>query len=340
MIRGRLTRIGDRDRSAPDYQNPRAQRLAEREFNLSFADAPQADNEVVAGPGGGTPGTQEPQFSVEEGLAETLGIGLGDRLTFWVSGHEVAAPVTSLRQVHWDSFNVNFFVVAPPGPARPGARHLRHQLPLPPESETADPRPAPAPSPASPCSTWTPCSARCGGSWSGGSSAVEYVFLVHPRRRAAGDVRRASRPASRSGAPSMPSCAPWGPAAATCCAAWRWSSRSRGCWPGCSASLFAEAHRLAAGGPGLRADLPVQPEALARGGPGLRAPHRPGRDPGHLPAAGAAAAPDPEAGRLTGLRSVQPDRHLVPNGAGLRIPPKPRHGSAMIPTSIRPQVSL
>jgi putative ABC transport system permease protein len=52
---------------------------------------------------------------VEEGLAETLGIRLGDRLTFWVSGHEVSARVTNLRHVKWDSFNVNFFVVSPPG---------------------------------------------------------------------------------------------------------------------------------------------------------------------------------------------------------------------------------
>ena len=78
-------------------------------------DSPQPDNRIVAGrwwePGGPDPD----QFSVEEGLAKTLGIALGDRLTFWVSGHEVSARVTSLRQVQWDSFNVNFFVVSPPG---------------------------------------------------------------------------------------------------------------------------------------------------------------------------------------------------------------------------------
>jgi putative ABC transport system permease protein len=50
---------------------------------------------------------------VEEGLAQTLGLKLGDVLTFWVSGHEVQAPITSLREVQWDSFNVNFFVIAP-----------------------------------------------------------------------------------------------------------------------------------------------------------------------------------------------------------------------------------
>ena len=114
MIRGRLIRIGDRSVDPDAYTNPRAQRLAEREFNLSYAEHPQADNQVVSGRWWGPEDTSD-QFSVEEGLAETLGIRLGDRLTFWVSGHEVTARVTNLRHVKWDSFNVNFFVVSPPG---------------------------------------------------------------------------------------------------------------------------------------------------------------------------------------------------------------------------------
>lgn len=113
MVRGRLIRIGDRLVKPEDYENPRAERLVAREFNLSFASRPQTDNRISAGQWWeATPA--EPQFSVEKGLAETLGIRLGDRLTFFVSGHEVSAPVTSLREVRWDSFNVNFFVVSPP----------------------------------------------------------------------------------------------------------------------------------------------------------------------------------------------------------------------------------
>jgi putative ABC transport system permease protein len=114
MVRGRLTRIGDRTVEPDAYPDPRAQRLAAREFNLSHADSPQPDNRIVAGRWW-EEGAEPDQFSVEQGLAKTLGIALGDRLTFWVSGHEVSARVTSLRQVQWDSFNVNFFVVSPPG---------------------------------------------------------------------------------------------------------------------------------------------------------------------------------------------------------------------------------
>jgi len=39
---------------------------------------------------------------------------LGDEIAFLVSGREVSAPVTSLREVQWDSFNVNFFVISSP----------------------------------------------------------------------------------------------------------------------------------------------------------------------------------------------------------------------------------
>lgn len=112
MIRGRLMTIGERKVVPEDYADPRAQRLAAREFNLSFAERPQEDNRIVAGRW--WEAGSAPQLSVETGIAKTLGIELGDRLTFYVSGRAITASVTSLRQVQWDSFNVNFFVVAAP----------------------------------------------------------------------------------------------------------------------------------------------------------------------------------------------------------------------------------
>ncbi len=113
MIRGRLIRINTRTVKPADYENPRAEQLATREFNLSYGKTPAPDNRIVAG-AWWADAAAPPQFSVEQGIAETLGIKLGDELTFWVSGHEVSGPVTSLREVQWDSFNVNFFVIASP----------------------------------------------------------------------------------------------------------------------------------------------------------------------------------------------------------------------------------
>ncbi|QIK37922.1 FtsX-like permease family protein [Caldichromatium japonicum] len=113
MLGGRLTRINGRSVVPSAYPDPRARRLASREFNLSYARLLQTDNRIIAGQWWSDE-QAPPQFSVEEGIAETLGIRLGDTLSFWVSGRELDAPVTSLRSVHWDSFNVNFFVVAAP----------------------------------------------------------------------------------------------------------------------------------------------------------------------------------------------------------------------------------
>ena len=48
---------------------------------------------------------------MEQGLAQKLGISLGDTLTFDVAGTKVTAPVRNLRQINWGSFRANFFVV-------------------------------------------------------------------------------------------------------------------------------------------------------------------------------------------------------------------------------------
>jgi len=113
MVRGRLASINGRDVNPEDYENPRAERLAAREFNLSFGDQPQPDNRIVEGRWW-REGDAPEQWSVEEGLAQTLGIELGDRLVFRVAGETVEGQVTNLRTVQWDSFNVNFFVMSPP----------------------------------------------------------------------------------------------------------------------------------------------------------------------------------------------------------------------------------
>jgi putative ABC transport system permease protein len=113
MVRGRLMAIGDRSVAAGGFKDERAKRLVEREFNLSWAAANRPDNRIVAGTFW-APDTKEPQFSVEEGLAKTLGIKVGDMLTFDVAGSRFTAKTTSLRKVDWDSFKPNFFVIASP----------------------------------------------------------------------------------------------------------------------------------------------------------------------------------------------------------------------------------
>ena len=113
MVRGRLTAVNGQPRGHADYADERAQRLVEREFNLSWKSELPPGNAVVAGKWYGS--DVSPQFSVEQGLAETLGFKIGDDLTYEVAGVPLSAHITSLRKLDWDSMRVNFFVVAPPG---------------------------------------------------------------------------------------------------------------------------------------------------------------------------------------------------------------------------------
>jgi putative ABC transport system permease protein len=112
MVRGRLLAVNGRAIAPADYADERARRLAEREFNLSWSASLPPDNRLVAGhwlkTGDGT-------LSVEEGIAKTLGLHLGDVLTYGVAGSSFSARISSLRKVEWDSFRVNFFVIAAPG---------------------------------------------------------------------------------------------------------------------------------------------------------------------------------------------------------------------------------
>ncbi|TCP12660.1 putative ABC transport system permease protein [Crenobacter luteus] len=113
MVRARLVAINGRPVRPAAYRDERARRLAEREFNLSWRDSLPEGNRVTAGRFWAGQGAK-PQFSVEEGLAGTLGIRMGDTLSFDIAGSVYKARVTSLREVPWDSFRVNFFVLAPP----------------------------------------------------------------------------------------------------------------------------------------------------------------------------------------------------------------------------------
>ena len=114
MIRGRLVAINEQSVGADDYEDARAKRLVTREFNLSFAEELQGENRLESGRWWNENDTAS-LFSVEKELAETLGIKLNDTLTYNIAGEEITGKVENLRWVEWDSFNVNFFVIANPG---------------------------------------------------------------------------------------------------------------------------------------------------------------------------------------------------------------------------------
>lgn len=115
MARARLLKIGERSVSAATYpEDERAQRLIEREFNVSWRQSLPPGNSVVAGRWFLPEESGQGLASVESGLAKTLGIQLGDELLFSVGGVEKTLRVSNLRKLDWESMRVNFFVLAPP----------------------------------------------------------------------------------------------------------------------------------------------------------------------------------------------------------------------------------
>jgi putative ABC transport system permease protein len=110
MIRGRLVAINGQPVDESRYSDDRARRLVEREFNLSHAAQRPPHNEVVAG--AWVP-EEADALSVEEGIAKTLGLKLGDRLRFDMAGVTREGRISSLRKVDWGSMRVNFFVMFP-----------------------------------------------------------------------------------------------------------------------------------------------------------------------------------------------------------------------------------
>jgi putative ABC transport system permease protein len=110
MIRGRLVAVNGKAVSPDDYVEDRARRLVDREFNLSNSPVQPPHNQVVAGR---WQAEEQGGVSVEEGIAKTLGLNLGDALRFDIGGITTDAKITSLRKVDWGSMRANFFVIYP-----------------------------------------------------------------------------------------------------------------------------------------------------------------------------------------------------------------------------------
>jgi putative ABC transport system permease protein len=111
MVRGRLIAVNEKAVTGKDFTDDRAKRLVDREWNLSSADTLPAGNVITSG--NYIAANEKDTLSLEDGIAKTLNLNLGDKLTFDVAGEKITVAVTSLRKVDWDSFKVNFFALLP-----------------------------------------------------------------------------------------------------------------------------------------------------------------------------------------------------------------------------------
>ena len=139
MVRGRLTRINEQAVESMQFPGrsqdgaPTADErgsamgsgrslgggrrggLAEREQNLTWSSELGDDNRIVDGRWWTAEDSGKSLVSLATEFQQQLGLKLGDRLTFTVGGETIVATVASFREVKWDSFRPNFFIVFPPG---------------------------------------------------------------------------------------------------------------------------------------------------------------------------------------------------------------------------------
>lgn len=119
MVRGRLTAIDGRPPSEMVPEEHRNDGALRRDLNLTWRGSLPQGNRITAGEWFGAGASQTIDgavpISVEEELADRLGLSLGDRLTFTIGSDTVTGEVTSLRHLDWESFQPNFFIIFPPG---------------------------------------------------------------------------------------------------------------------------------------------------------------------------------------------------------------------------------
>jgi len=113
VVKGRLTAINDiavQKRASKDSQGDNA---IHRDLSLtSAADLPN-ENKLQAGEW--WTHSQPGLVSVEQKLAESLTIKVGDNLTFTVASQQFHATVANIRSLRWDTMRPNFYMVFSPG---------------------------------------------------------------------------------------------------------------------------------------------------------------------------------------------------------------------------------
>jgi len=116
VVPGRLTMINGEPVRQIVSKESQGERAVRRDLSLTWtADLPEG-NQLLAGNWWSASTADDlPGVSVESELAESLQLQLGDRLRFNVGGLDRDARVSNLREVDWNSFQPNFYMIFEPG---------------------------------------------------------------------------------------------------------------------------------------------------------------------------------------------------------------------------------
>ena len=118
FLRGKVVRINGSPIGDFKTANPRGDNFLRQETNLTWASELPESNRVTSGSWWGDTYDGEILVSLDAGLAKSLGVGVGDTISFNVGGEEFTAPISNLRTIEWDSLAPNFYVLLSPGRVR------------------------------------------------------------------------------------------------------------------------------------------------------------------------------------------------------------------------------
>jgi putative ABC transport system permease protein len=112
IVRGRLIEInGEPVSRAVTKEREKNNEALNRDLALTEAADMLASNKINSGTWHPTANT----VSVEQELADRLGLKLGDKLLFITSRGSITSEIASLRKVDWDTFEPNFYFMFAPG---------------------------------------------------------------------------------------------------------------------------------------------------------------------------------------------------------------------------------
>ncbi len=111
VVRGRLAEVAGRPVSELIAADPHRWALR-REQRLTFLDHLPSDNQILEGALWSDPLRDE--VSIEQEFAREIEVGLGDTIALDIRDERFELLVTSIRHVDWESFGINFFLIAEP----------------------------------------------------------------------------------------------------------------------------------------------------------------------------------------------------------------------------------
>ncbi len=113
VVKGRLVEINNTPVQQIVSKDTQGENATHRELSLTWTQELPEENKIVAGNWWAT--QQAGLVSVEQKLADSLKIKLGDHLLFTVGSQQIKATVTSIRALRWDTMKPNFYMIFSPG---------------------------------------------------------------------------------------------------------------------------------------------------------------------------------------------------------------------------------